>query len=160
MELIYSSVVLEALGSEFDDYVYLPVAGTRGGILIAWKSRDVTISDAEFTTNTITAKVVPSSGATTPWWMTVVYGPQRDEDKIAFLQELRDVRVDCTGPWMICGDFNLIYRDEDKNNANVNRRMMARFRRVLNDLALKEVYLNGRRYTWTNEQSPPDLGLS
>jgi exonuclease III len=157
MELIYSSVVLEALGSEFDDYVYLPAAGTRGGILIAWKSRDVTISDAEFTTNTITAKVVPSSGATTPWWMTVVYGPQRDEDKIAFLQELRDVRVDCTGPWMICGDFNLIYRDEDKNNANVNRRMMARFRRVINDLALKEVYLNGRRYTWTNEQSPPTL---
>uniref|UniRef100_A0A453BHH0 Endonuclease/exonuclease/phosphatase domain-containing protein n=1 Tax=Aegilops tauschii subsp. strangulata TaxID=200361 RepID=A0A453BHH0_AEGTS len=55
---------------------------------------------------------------------------------------------------MICGDFNLIYRDEDKNNGNLHRRMMGRFRRLISDLALKEVYLNGRRYTWSNEQSP------
>ena len=58
---------------------------------------------------------------------------------------------------MLCGDFNLIYRDEDKNNGNINRRMMGRFRRVINDLALKEVYLNGRRYTWSNEQTRPTL---
>ena len=77
-----------------------------------------------------------------PWWITVVYGPQEDADKIAFLQEIHDVRAGCDGPWMICGDFNLIYRDEDKNNGNLNRRMMGRFRRVINDLALKDVYLN------------------
>lgn len=63
----------------------------------------------------------------------------------------------CRNSATLCGDFNLIYRDEDKNNGNVNRRMMGRFRRVLNDLALKEVYLNGRRYTWSNGQSPPRL---
>jgi exonuclease III len=154
MELIYSATVLETLGSDFDDYVYLPTVGTRGGILLAWKSRDVTISDPEFTANTITAKVAPSFGTTTRWWIIVVYGPQRDEEKIAFLKEIRDMRVDCAGPWMICG---LIYCDEDKNNGNVNGRMMARFRRVLSDLALKEVYLNGCRYTWSNEQTPPTL---
>lgn len=58
---------------------------------------------------------------------------------------------------MLCGDFNLIYKAEDKNDSNLNRRMMGKFRRLLNDLALKEVYLNGRRYTWSNEQSPPTL---
>jgi exonuclease III len=66
---------------------------------------------------------------------------------VAFVQELRDVREDCDGPWMICGDFNLIYKDEDKNNGLLNRQMMGRFRRTINELALKEVYLNGRRYT-------------
>ena len=40
------------------------------------------------------------------------------------------------------------YRDEDKNTGNVNRRMMGKFRRLTNDLTLKEIYLNGRRYTW------------
>jgi exonuclease III len=89
-------------------------------------------------TNTITAKVRTQSSAG-PWWITVVYGPQEDAEKIAFLQELRDIRRDCEGPWMICGDFNLIYQDEDKNNNNLDRRMMGRFRRVINDLALKEV---------------------
>jgi hypothetical protein len=47
MELILSAIVLEALGSDFDDYVYLPAVGTCGGILLAWNSREVTISDPE-----------------------------------------------------------------------------------------------------------------
>ena len=157
METIYMYVVLELLGSEFDEYTYLPAQGTRGGILLAWKSRVVSITDPMLTTNAITAKATIGSG--TPWWLTVVYGPQEDADKIAFLQEIRDIRADCAGPWLLCGDFNLIYREEDKNNSNLNRRMMGRFRRAINDLALKEIYLNGRRYTWSNEQSPPTLVL-
>jgi len=58
---------------------------------------------------------------------------------------------------MICEDFNLIYRDEGKNNEHVNRRMMGRFHRTINNLALKEIYLNGRRYSWSNKQTPPTL---
>jgi len=148
-------VVLETLGSEFDDYTYLPADDPRGGILLAWKSRAVSITDPLFTRNAITAKVASASG--TPWWLSVVYGPQDNADKIEFLQELRDIRDDCPGPWMLCGDFNLIYQVADKNNSNLNRRLMGKFRRLINDLALKEVYLNGRRYTWSNEQSPPTL---
>jgi hypothetical protein len=40
----------------------------------------------------------------------------------------------------------------DKNNANLNRRVMATFRAVINDLELKESCLLGRRYTWSNER--------
>ena len=57
MALICSSVVPDTLGPEFDDYTYLPTLGTRGGILLAWKSRAVTITDPVFTTNAITGKV-------------------------------------------------------------------------------------------------------
>ena len=153
--LIYSAIVLDALGSEFDDYTYLPADGTRGGILLEWKSRAVTITDPMFTTNAITAKVTTATG--TPWWLTVVYGPQEDADKVAFLQELREIRAECPEPWMVCGDFNLILRNDDKNTGNINRRMMGKFRRLTNDLTLKEIYLNGRRYTWSDEQSPPTL---
>lgn len=55
------------------------------------------------------------------------------------------------------GDFNLISREADKSNDKINRSMMARFRRMLNMLELKEVYLNGRRYTWTNERERATL---
>jgi hypothetical protein len=137
---------METLGPEFDDCTYLPTQGTRGGVLLTWKSKDVSITDPLFTMNAITAKI--TVGTHTPWWISVVYGPQGDEDKISFLQELRDARADCQGPWMLCGDFNLIYCAEEKNNGNLNRRMIRKFRRLLNDLLLKEVYLNGRRYTW------------
>jgi hypothetical protein len=74
-------------------------AGTRGGILLAWKSREVTITDPLFTTNAITAKVCTPTATATPWWLTVVYGSQEDADKIAFLREIRDIRADCDGPF-------------------------------------------------------------
>jgi hypothetical protein len=78
------------------------------------------------------------------WWLTCVYGPQGNNEKIAFLQELHDVKSICSGPWVVAGDFNLIYKDEDKNNSNYNRVMMGRFRRLIDDLALKEIPLHGR----------------
>ncbi|XP_073354918.1 uncharacterized protein [Aegilops tauschii subsp. strangulata] len=78
-------------------------------------------------------------------------------EKVNFLQEIADIRDLHAGPWMIVGDFNLIVCAEDKNNANLNRRMMARFRSLLNRLELKEIYLHGRRYTWTNERQNPTM---
>jgi exonuclease III len=83
MDLISSYIVCETLGSEFDEFVYLPADGTRGGVLLAWKSRMVSVTNPMLTTNAITAKVVVSNSV--PWWISVVYGPQEDADKIAFL---------------------------------------------------------------------------
>ncbi|XP_073358163.1 uncharacterized protein [Aegilops tauschii subsp. strangulata] len=81
-----------------------------------------------------------------------VYGPHLDADKVAFMEELCEIRDLHAGPWSIVGDFNLILNPEDKNNQAINRRIMSRFRSMLNRLELKEVYLNGRRYTWSNER--------
>lgn len=58
---------------------------------------------------------------------------------------------------MLRGDFNLILRYKDRNNDLINRRMIGRFRHRVNELALKEVYLNSCRHTWSNVQSPPTL---
>jgi hypothetical protein len=66
-------------------------------------------------------------------------------------------RADCPGPCILCWDFSRILSDKDKNNGNLHRRMMGRFPRCVNDLAFKEIYLNGWRDTWSNGQSPPTL---
>jgi hypothetical protein len=78
------------------------------------------------------------------------------DEKLQFLQEVRDFRGSCPGPWILAGDFNLIYK-EDKNNDNYNWAMMGRFRRLINDLAIKEIPLHGRKYTWSNQQTNPTL---
>jgi exonuclease III len=72
-------------------------------------------------------------------------------------KELRDVRAACQGPWIVLGDYNLIYREEDKNNGNLNRALMGRFRRLINVLGLQELPLHGRKYTWSNQQDTPTL---
>ena len=55
------------------------------------------------------------------------------------------------------GDFNLIYRDEDKSTGNFNRQLMHSFRRLINDLGIKELALHGRKFTWSNRQDTPTL---
>jgi hypothetical protein len=58
---------------------------------------------------------------------------------------------------MIAGDFNMIYKAEDKNNSKINRVMMGRFRSFINDLALSELPLIGRKFTWSSQQISPTL---
>jgi exonuclease III len=77
--------------------------------------------------------------------------------KNCILQELREVRGACSGPWVIVGDFNLIYNDEDKSNLNYNRAMMGRFMRFINDQALKVIPLHGRHFTWSNQHAASTL---
>jgi hypothetical protein len=60
--------------------------------------------------------------------MMTVYGPHQDDEKLDFLQELRSIHADRGGPWLMCGDFILIYKAEDKSNDRLNRRLMSTFR--------------------------------
>lgn len=43
------------------------------------------------------------------------------------LRELKRLKQNSTAEWMIMGDFNLIYNEQDKNNGRVNMRLMLRF---------------------------------
>jgi exonuclease III len=142
MAVISDRIVCECLGSPFDKFFFLPADGTHGGILLAWQSVLVSISHPHFTANALTARI--SIGGGQSWWFTGVYGPQSDVDKRAFLQELQDIRDLHIGPWLVAGDFNLIVDPADKSWVCLHRSMMARFRRALSSLELKELYLNGR----------------
>lgn len=66
---------------------------------------------------------------------------QGDQEKLIFLDELRDVRVSCQDTWVVWGDFNLIYQAADKNNQRLNRRLMNSFRVLLGEVELQELHL-------------------
>jgi hypothetical protein len=85
------------------------------------------------------------------WLLSVVYDPIRDEEKVTFLQELHELSHSHARPWLLTGDFNLIYRAEDKSNARLNIRRMRQFCQFLNSAALKDLHLRGRLFTWSNE---------
>jgi hypothetical protein len=54
-------------------------------------------------------------------------------------------------------DFNFIYQVAEKSNGRLSRRMMGRFRRLLNELELSELHLSGCLFTRTNERLHPTL---
>ena len=76
-----------------------------------------------------------------------------------FLDELLHFWDSHPGPWFLCGDFNMIYHAQDKNNGRLDRRCMRRFRAFLNRVNLEELNLVGRRFTWSSERERPTLEL-
>lgn len=58
------------------------------------------------------------------WYLSSVYGPQGDDEKLLFPEEMTTIREAWPGKWMITGDFNLIASAVDKNNARNNRWLM------------------------------------
>lgn len=87
LAVIDPSICKEILGSSFDGFYYLPASQTRGGILLAWNSSSFSCSLVVIREYSITANVVLPSGGSS--WLTVVYGPQEEAAKDAFLLELR-----------------------------------------------------------------------
>jgi hypothetical protein len=145
MEDISRFDIIRLLGPEFSNFSFLPSVGSTGGILIAWRHQLGHQGIFRLNAHYILVQFCPVVGQ--PWWLTCVYGPQGSKVKIQFLQELREVRQACPGPWLIARDFNLIYDEGDKNNQHLDWAMMGRFQRWINDLSLKEIPLHGRHYT-------------
>jgi len=103
LENCSANVIMETCGAAFD-YFAKPASNTCGGILLAWK-RDVwSITNQMFRSYSLTAKITLLQ-SNVSWWITCVYGPQTDSEKVAFLDELREVRTSCDGMWVICGDL-------------------------------------------------------
>jgi hypothetical protein len=49
-----------------------------------------------------------------------VYGPQLEADKLIFLNELNALQHYVQREWLVVGDFNMIYKDKNKNNSRLN----------------------------------------
>jgi hypothetical protein len=57
------------------------------------------------------------------------------------------------GEWLVCSDFNNIYKAEDKSNSRLSKRLMGRFKAILDNPELRALPLHGRRFTWTSSCS-------
>ncbi|KAM0855649.1 hypothetical protein ACQ4PT_049622 [Festuca glaucescens] len=123
--------------------------GTRGGVIVAASADYFDLSTASYTLHTVSAKITMRATGKA-WSITAVYGPQSDEDKMMFIEELKTLRGTVLPQWLLFGDFNLLVKESDKISRNVNRRYIAAFKAALNVLELAELRLHGRRYTWTS----------
>jgi exonuclease III len=157
LSVIDGHLISSMLGSNFTaNYAFLPAIGTSGGILIAVSDAYFSLSNVHITTNTVSASIgVMSDGS--EWSITCVYGPQGDGDKLLFIDELRDLKPRMLPAWLLLGDFNLITKASDKNNLNINRRLIGKFRAARDFLLLKDMRMNGSRFTWSNAQQDPVL---
>lgn len=157
LDVLDRSLSIQSCGHALDGVDFIPADGTRGGgLFMAWRHDCFSVSCLHKGRWSLSLCFSNLEGGAS-WTLTNVYGPQLDSDKLLFLEELLLVRQLVVGAWCVVGDFNLLAADGDKNNGNVNRRLISKFRHTIDALELREVYLFGRRYTWSNEQGRPTL---
>jgi len=74
-----------------------------------------------------------------------------------FLQELADFCDKESLPILLGGDFNLIRNDKERNVGQGDQRLMALFNDFIGRFQLKEIFVSGVKFTWSNKQKQPIL---
>jgi hypothetical protein len=150
LAVVDNDLIVEAFGPQFaNNFCFLPAVGTRGGVILAASADYFDLSEPSCTLHTVSAKITMRANGKA-WSVSAVYGPQTDEEKFLFIEELKSLKGTVLQEWLLLGDFNLLVKESDKSSRNVNMRLIASFRVVLNFLEMAEIRLHGRRFTWTS----------
>lgn len=118
-----ANIVKEIWGSRWADYVQLEASGTRGGILIMWDKR---IWEGEVSSVGAYSVSCCFSGKNQDfkWHLTGVYAPNDRVEREETWWEVGAARGLFTGPWVLCGDFNIVrYPSEKFNCSRISRSM-------------------------------------
>lgn len=87
----------------------------------------------------------------------VVYGFAHEEHKIDFLSELASFCHAITVPYVVGGDFNVLRHCEEKNKNTPLAHSSDVFNAIINTLSLREIFMSGGSFTWSNNQAIPTL---
>ncbi|KAG2622330.1 hypothetical protein PVAP13_3NG329201 [Panicum virgatum] len=130
--------------------------GASGGILTAWDDRTCSLaSSSERAYSLTTCFNLCANGD--PLTLTNVYAPTKHDEKQAFFSEMLDVASSISGPWIILGDFNLVCDPSEKNSTSFDGQEAQCFNDLIHNLALIEIPLVDRAYTWNNKRDIPTL---
>jgi hypothetical protein len=152
-------VIRNVLGSDYDNnFLCLPASGTRGGVDC---SQGISYPALE-SCNHRPYHFCNSGRLQTQHLVDSNWGiwPLRNLRQKMFIREIKSLNQSSLQPWVIIGDFNLIYKDEDKINGRFNRNLMTRFKKVLDHLEVKEIPLVGKKIHMVQWSRPPNLLLN
>jgi hypothetical protein len=89
--------------------------------------------------------------------LVIVYGPAHDDNKEQFLIELSNICAQSDLPLLLGGDFNIIRYSGEKNRKFHANRFTDMFNWIINSYGLREVFMSGGNFTWSNNQTDPTL---
>jgi hypothetical protein len=90
------------------------------------------------------------------WNLISVYGAAQEENK-KILAELALFCSKSKEPYLLNGDFNIIRFPSEKHKVGPMHRHYGTFNAIINAYELMEIVMNGGKYTWSNNQTPPTL---
>lgn len=91
------------------------------------------------------------------FWFVNVYGPAQHSLSDEFITELHEFCATAHLPIVMGGDFNLIRGNHERNQGQGDPRLMGLFNSFIGDFQLREMFVSGVKYTWSNKQRSPTL---
>lgn len=146
----------ELCGRKLDQFATRDAEGTRGGIFIAWTTRKFSLISTTIRTYSLSLLFKNLEDSST-FLYTGVYGPSVRINRPSFFEELKDLKPVNSIPWILNGDFNVTMRNEERNNPTSDWRGTLTFARLVSELELLNITLQGRKFTWSNEREDPSM---
>lgn len=151
---INNTIISQTCGKRFKDLACLEADGTRGGIMVAWNSKYKLIQSSK---GVYTATVTLEHNGD-QFQITSVYGPTTVALRRDFFREIQEIKPSDDVPWLLCGDFNVTFLQEERTNLNSgNWRESLKFADLLMEMDLINLPLSGKNFTWTNSREQPTM---
>lgn len=136
---------------KFDEAWYVPPERRASGLALWWTG-EVIVNIINSSKNLIHTKV-ESANHKLPEYISFVYGPPIEKDRMPLWNRLRGIASNMSGTWLCVGDFNELLSQSEKLGGNpyVLRRVV-NFQSFVSDCELLEIEAKGARYTWCNQR--------
>lgn len=127
--------------------LHLEAVGSSRGILILWDKRVWEGELVESGEQCISCKLT-SQNQNLTWYLTAVYAKCKRMERRDLWCELGAMRSLCEGPWVVCGDFNVIRYPSERTNCSSINGAMSEFSDCIEKVELIDPPLFGGSFTW------------
>jgi len=130
------------------EFLEVKAENTARGILTLWNPQKIGIIDAEASKD-YSSVVIQPVGDKETYLLTNVYGPQRMDEKLKFLNSLEDLRDRHVGlPWILGGDFNMFKSlSEKKGGTRISGKDSLAFQTFIDNMKLVDIVTNNGLFT-------------
>jgi hypothetical protein len=142
-------------GKEYS-WNWIPACGRVGAILCGVKLDKFDILSYEVGCFSIVADVRDKK-LNKNWTLAPVSGPTHEERRELFLTEISLICCNRKAPVIRGGDFNILRYSSEKNKNFSGNRFADMFNCIINTHNLRDIHMNGGKYTWSNNQEYPTL---
>ncbi|KAK4274665.1 hypothetical protein QN277_017856 [Acacia crassicarpa] len=137
-----------------EEWIVNPV-GKSGGLALWWS--EGLIVNILFSSSNIIHTSVWSECFATPSYITFIYAPTDEGERMMCWQEIRRFSNNIGDAWMCIGDFNDILSQHEKSGGRPHPwRRILNFKCLLADCELEDLGYNGPTFTWCNNRDFPD----
>lgn len=135
------------------EFIEVKAENTIGGIVTLWNPQKIGIIDVEASRDYLSVVMQPMGDKET-YLVTNVYGPQKMDDKLWFLNYLEDLKDRYAGiPWIMGGDFNMIKSlSEKKGGTIIPSKNSLAFKTFIDNMKLVDIVTRNGLFNWNNKR--------